>query len=145
MTIKEQLAQCSSKERKLLLKSLRKHIEEERKKYPQNSFTEIPIPEKIQKDKKVIKALRTRDYLVQITEDNGYTRLSVSCVQVKDTGDWMDGITWDTLFWIKKELGFGDYEAVEVYPKDQDLVNVANIRHLFILKEPLPFIWRKKT
>lgn len=44
---------------------------------------------------------------------------------------------------IKRQLGYGDFDAVEVYPKDNDVVNVANIRHLFILNEPLPFIWRK--
>ena len=32
---------------------------------------------------------------------------------------------------------------MEVYPRTADLVNVANMRHLWVLPELLPFAWRK--
>lgn len=44
-----------------------------------------------------------------------------------------DGITWDDLQWLKAAVGFGDREAVEVFPRDCDVVNVANMRHLWVL------------
>lgn len=55
--------------------------------------------------------------------------------------DGSDGITWDDLQWIKRAAGYGDREAVEVYPLDDDVVNVANMRHLWILPagQRLPF------
>ena len=33
--------------------------------------------------------------------------------------------------------------AVEVFPADDQVVNVANMRHLWVLPEPLPFAWEK--
>ena len=44
---------------------------------------------------------------------------------------------------IKRQAGLGDYMAVEIYPKDRDIVNVANMRHLWVLRDPLQFGWRK--
>jgi len=46
--------------------------------------------------------------------------------------DTKDGITWDELWNAKNALGFADHEAVELYPRVADLVNVANIRHLWV-------------
>jgi hypothetical protein len=33
-------------------------------------------------------------------------------------------------------------DAVEVYPPAGDVVNVANMRHLWVLRDRLPFAWR---
>lgn len=33
--------------------------------------------------------------------------------------------------------------AVEIYPAERDIVNVANMRHLWVLPERLPFGWRR--
>lgn len=91
------------------------------------------------------KVYRSRDFLVQEFIDNGHTRLSVarSAVDVS-TGRWKEGISWDELQRLKREAGYGNFDAVEIYPKDRDVVNVANMRHLWILETPLPFAWRKK-
>jgi hypothetical protein len=119
-------------------------MEEENKKYPVTSFVETPLPSKyLNNPKAPFKVLRSRNSLVQLYKEGDYTRISVNLTRIKDTGDWEEGITWDNLMDIKRQLGYGDFDAVEVYPKDNDVVNVANIRHLFILNEPLPFIWRK--
>lgn len=42
-------------------------------------------------------------------------------------------ITWDTLFEIKNEIWGDEVRAIEVYPARNQLVNSANIRHLWRL------------
>lgn len=85
---------------------------------------------------------RSRHYLVQsYIEPNGIVRLSVLRTTLLPSGEWDDGLTWDELQMIKRQVGFADAFAVEVYPRDKDIVNVANLRHLWILTEPLAFAW----
>jgi hypothetical protein len=119
-------------------------MEEENKKFPATSFIETPVPEHYRSNPKApFKVFRSRNFLAQMYKDGDHTRISVNLTRIKDTGDWEEGITWDNLMDIKRQLGYGDFDAVEVYPKDNDVVNVANIRHLFVLNESLPFIWKK--
>lgn len=59
------------------------------------------------------------------------------------SGEWADGISWDELMRIKSEVGYKDSWAVEVYPSDSHVINVANMRHLFLLKEKPDFAWEK--
>ena len=88
-----------------------------------------------------IKVFRSDTFLVQVFSDpSGYYRISVNCISQKH-GAWRDGITWDQLQAIKKAIGYGDLCAVELYPPEKDVVNVANFRHLFILQSPPPFMW----
>lgn len=44
-----------------------------------------------------------------------------------------DGVSWDALQWVKGAVGYADCEAVELYPPDDRIVNVANMRHLWVL------------
>lgn len=76
-------------------------------------------------------------FLVQVFKEKGITRLSVNRVTRNDSGGWHDGITWEELQAIKRQCGFGDSVAVEIYPDDKHVVNVANMRHLWVLKEPI--------
>jgi hypothetical protein len=120
-------------------------MDAENKKYDPHSFTEIPIPEKfIDSPQAPFKVARSRDYLVQLYKDSEHIRISVNITRIKDNGHWDEGISWETLMWIKRLMGYGDFDAVEVYPRDEDEVYIANVRHLFILNESLPFIWRSK-
>lgn len=75
----------------------------------------------------------------------GVPRLSVCRTALDDNGRFSDGITWDDLQRIKSECGFGDIEALEVYPRDEDVVNVANQRHLWLMSEPSGLAWRRDT
>lgn len=75
----------------------------------------------------------------------GIIRMTVHRTELNSDGGWKDGITWDDLQRLKREAGFGDREAVEIYPPDDSVVNVANMRHLWILAERMPFSWRDKT
>lgn len=60
----------------------------------------------------------------------------------------LDGRKTQTRRVVKPQsaAGYGDRDAVEAYPKNSDVVNVANIRHLWILPNhaDLPVFWRKK-
>lgn len=86
----------------------------------------------------------SQKYLVQVfNEDGGIVRLSVNRTMPRLNGGWMENITWDELQDIKRDIGRGDSYAVEVYPRDGDVVNVANMRHLWILPEPLTVGWFK--
>jgi hypothetical protein len=85
---------------------------------------------------------RNKEYLVQIFAfgAEGLLRLSVNRTSF-DGRDWRDGITWDDLQRIKNEIGFADSTAVEVYPPQDRVVNIANIRHLVVLTESPSYVW----
>ena len=86
---------------------------------------------------------RSKSFLVQVfKEADGVTRLSVIRTAVRVDGDWADGISWDDLQRLKSECGRGSLDAVEVYPADGEVVNVANMRHLWVLPVRLSFAWK---
>lgn len=92
---------------------------------------------------------RSADFLVQVYDDEnvpGVQRLSICRTSVATNGHWSDRITWDDLQRLKDECGRGDRQAVEIYPANEHVVNVANLRHLWVLPlgTSMPFAWRKK-
>lgn len=95
-----------------------------------------------------IEVWRSRDYLVQVfAEEHDVIRLSVSRARVNRDGHWEDDLSWDELQRIKREIGYGNVRAFEVFPCDDDVVNVANMRHLWILPDGAdipPFGWKRK-
>ena len=87
----------------------------------------------------------SRDYLVQVfDEGNGLKRITVNRVAI-GASTWNDGITWDELQRIKAQIGYGTEWAVEVFPADDQVVNVSSMRHLWVLPEPPAFAWQKST
>jgi hypothetical protein len=87
----------------------------------------------------------SRLFFATVTEQAdhpGVRLMSINRIQ-RVLGRWRDGIGWSELMEVKRECGYGDAFAVECYPEEANIVNVANIRHLFILPERLPFAWRK--
>ncbi len=68
-------------------------------------------------------------------------RLSVNRVTITASGQWDADIPWEDLQAIKRETGHHDWYGVEIFPRDRDLVNVANMRHLWLLEEPLALGW----
>jgi len=90
-----------------------------------------------------INLLRSKEFAVQVIQEaNGVVRLTVNRSELDNEGGWKEGITWDELQRLKNEAGYGAQQAVEIYPPESDVVNVANMRHLWILPEPLPFAWK---
>lgn len=85
---------------------------------------------------------RSRQFLCQAftAERPAWIRLSINCTEL-DGKAWKDGITWEELQRIKSECGFGSWSAVEIYPPDDQEVNVANMRHLWILQTPPDYMW----
>ena len=69
-------------------------------------------------------------------------RLSICRCKIDDAGRLEANIAWEDLQQVKSECGFGGLDAVEVYPRDADVVNVANMRHLWLLPEPSALVWR---
>ncbi|WP_369586577.1 DUF7694 domain-containing protein [Kingella oralis] len=83
------------------------------------------------------------DFLVQVFHLNPSTRITVNRTHKNQDGRWADGITWDELMDIKTAIGYGDSCAIEIYPPVKHLVNVSNMRHLWITEEPV-FMWKKE-
>ena len=71
-------------------------------------------------------------------------RLTVNRTEI--AGDrWSAEISWDELQQIKNEAGYGDWTAVEIFPPDCEIVNVANMRHLWILPSLPEYAWRRRS
>lgn len=107
-------------------------------------FVEVPRA-RWPRDLKAVpeKMYRNRRFLVQIfAPARGARRLTVCRTEITRDGNYRDGITWDELQEIKSQMGFGECDAVEVYPPDRDVANVANMRHLWVLDHKLSFVWR---
>ena len=138
------LADLSREQRREAIKALMR----ENKHWPE-SLIHVP-PDRWQPvawdESKRIAVYRSRAFLVQVfEEDNGIVRLSVNRTTYDKTRDrWDDHISWDELQALKNQSGYAEREAVEVYPAIGHEVNVANMRHLWILPEPMPFSWRKR-
>lgn len=124
----------------------RKALERENENWPV-SGREIPAEQwPSDLDLTRIRVVRSRDYLIQVyvVPNSDVVRLSVNRTKVvAATGRWDDGLSWDELQTVKRIAGFSRRWAVEVYPSDHEVVNVANMRHLWILPEPPAFVWRK--
>lgn len=93
-----------------------------------------------------IKVFKSSVFLVQVyAELSEILRLSILKIQRdSNTQTWTDGITWDELQEIKNTVGYENYCAVEVYPEKHNVVNVAAIRHLWVLPTRPDFVWCAK-
>lgn len=121
-------------------------MEAENKRFPVNRLVEIPRDEwPVRDHPKLARVLRCRDFLVQVFAEPGdVLRLSIQrCAFDRTSGRWVDGITWDDLQHLKTLAGYGERTALEVFPPDADMVNVANLRHLWIVPEAPAFMWRR--
>ena len=92
-------------------------------------------------DRKRIEVWLSDKYLVQVFDEGHSLRMSVNRVTQTD-GKWDEGLSWDELQQIKGDIGRGNKYAIEIYPRDCDVVNVAHLRHLWILPKMLPIGWR---
>jgi len=91
----------------------------------------------------LIEVWRSRSFLVQVYNEPGdFQRMSV-CRALHNGDSWVDQVTWDELMQLKRECGRGDKDALEVYPADSDIVNIANMRHLFFPPAPVAFKWTR--
>jgi hypothetical protein len=124
------------------LKEAQAYLAKECAKYS-DKFVLIPNPPQHQSES-FVRAFRNCFFLVQeFNEQNDIVRLSIQRTRLNSKGGWLDGITWDEIQKIKDDIGYHDKCAVEIYPPKDSIVNVANIRHIFILPEPPKYMWKK--
>ena len=123
------------------IREMRKHLAKENMRYPMEMKA---VPESewptarhgVWSSARPILVWRSRNFLAQVyDEKDGKMRISVCRTMLKDDGRWYDNISWDELMEIKRQIGLADHYAVEVLPGDKDIVNVANMRHIWILPE----------
>ena len=136
-------------ERGMTAREAKRHLHLEGKKYPEDTMVRLP-EEMVQaaggQPHGLRQVWRSRYFIAQVFEEpGGVWRISVSRAMIGDDGRWLDGITWEELQTIKGQVGFADRMAVEIFPPARDVVNVANMRHLWVLAEPLGFAWRTKV
>ena len=123
-----------------------RQLERDRAKWPA-AMTEIPAdqwpPATRFHPRGPLKVWRSRDFLAQLFEDGITLRLSIQRTAPRSDNQWVDDISWDDLQRVKNECGFDGHWMVELYPPVADVVNVANIRHLWVGLEPPPFGWHR--
>lgn len=124
-------------------RALKKQLQKDNKDWPDElklvDWDDLPEGD----NQGLVEVWRSNRFLLQVYEHSEtILRLSINRTDVDlQEGRWQDGIAWDTLQRLKRECGRGDWEAVEIYPADADVVNVANMRHLWVFKNglKLPF------
>lgn len=94
------------------------------------------------------KVWHSKRWLAQLFDEEPFQgidtrRLSVCRVTLGADGHWDQNITWDDLYAVKADVGFADWYGIEIYPPSRHLVNVANMRHLWLLAEPIQIGWFK--
>lgn len=123
----------------------RRLLKKESRKLPAR-LTEVPRDLWPYHDGGQMQVFRSSEFLVQVfagPSDAVIARLSVVRTRLV-WHDWSDRITWDELQEIKSQCGYFDCDAVEVYPKAADVVHVANMRHLWVLRDEIRFAWRNE-
>jgi hypothetical protein len=118
---------------------------EQAKKRPPK-LTEIPRHLWPMSQTKQTHVWHSQKFLVQMFDETPFQgidtrRISVSRVTLKNDGRWEEDISWEELMQVKREIGFADWYGLEIFPRDIDIVNVANMRHLWLLAAPLDIGW----
>jgi hypothetical protein len=109
---------------------------------PRENWPVVPFIEKAER----VRVMRSRQFLVQLFRDGGAFRMSVNRTEWDERrGSWREDITWDDLQRLKAEAGFADRWMVEMFPPEAAVVNVANMRHLWLLDEEPAFGWNRAT
>ena len=117
------------------LKIIRRNLEKENLKRSKVLMPVVKVLWPTQDDDPTrIAVLTSQKYMVQIFDPgNGVLRLSCNRTSLDQFGNWEDNLSWDELMEIKRQCGYGDAYAVEILPEDRNIVNVANMRHIWIM------------
>lgn len=102
-----------------------------------DTLTPIPPSEWKSHPKNILNVWRSRQYFVQLYRDDAALRITINRTELKAGTNWKDNIPFEDLMRIKREIGYGDTQAIEIYPPDAEVVNVANMRHLWIPNDRL--------
>lgn len=121
-----------------------KYLKQQNKQWPSvlKCIPETEWPEMgLAQQKMPVEVWRSCRFLVQIYPDKGFKRISVMRTILGPDGRFRDGISWEELMRIKAQVGYGDQWAVEVFPPNNAVVNIQNMRHLFVLPEAPLYGW----
>jgi hypothetical protein len=127
-----------------------RYLAEQNKKFP-DQLTVVPRdawPPELGGNERLTQVLRSKTFLVQVFKEKDPVAVRLSILRTALSGnDWKAEITWDELQRLKAEAGYSHYAAVEVYPPEPLVVNIANIRHLWVYRSAmdLPFMWGLKN
>lgn len=136
-----------TKDKKQEISKLRKVLRDENRKFPPH-LVKIP-DEHWPEDRHAygdtrIHVYRSKYFLVQVYAMNGgMFRIAVARCEIDKNGQFVEDITWDDMQMIKRQAGFSEWDGVELFPKDRDMINIENMRHMFVFPESLPFAWRR--
>lgn len=126
-------------------RAVRRHLERNNAKQP-DVLREVPREQWPNPCSPQLRVLRSRDFLVQEFAACAPAVVRLSVCRTSLAGDrWQDGISWDELQRLKRECGYGNADAIEVFPADADVVNVANMRHLWVMADPVACAWRNHS
>lgn len=128
------------------IRILQRYLREESKKYPP-FMVDIPFSEwpdtLLNLKEKPREVWRSNRFLVQIFPlKDGAARMTICRTMVNEDGLWVDGISWEELMAIKDQCRYGKDWAVEIFPPCDQIVNVANMRHLWLIPDAPSFAWR---
>ena len=81
---------------------------------------------------------------------DGTKRLNIHRAKIDpDTYRWVGDITWDELMEVKRQCGYGNEFAIEIFPEDENIIDTDNVRHLWIIGSDLlgemNFFWSSKS
>jgi len=108
-------------------------------------FVRIPEEQWPKTEPRPVECFRNSQFLVQIfAHEDGASRMTICRTVIGDDGMWKDGIAWEELQSVKNQCGYAHCWAVEIFPPSQEVVNVANMRHLWLLPEAPSFAWKRK-
>lgn len=127
-------------------RAAKKMLARDSQKWPE-ALIEWPRKEWPKDNPEVLRVFRSRGFLVQEypAPAPAVVRLSVNRAAITSGGHWGQAITWEELQCLKGQAGYGEFDAVEIYPRACDVVNVANMRHLWVMPlGALSFAWRAK-
>ena len=122
-----------------------KHLRKMNRQYPPH-LIDVPgdqWPENV--SARPFRVLRSRDFLVTcFNESDGIVRLTVCRTEIDGAGMWRSDIDWDTMQRLKAESGYEFLWAAEILPPANQLVNVANMRHIWVLPSKPEYGWSKQ-
>ncbi len=112
-------------------------------------FEEITEDRWINTPPGLFKAYQSKRFFVQVALDRQSACIRITVNKVKNVGTekypmWEQGISWDDLQAIKNAIGYSHYWCVECYPPREETVNVANMRHLWVLDYIPEFGWKQR-
>lgn len=121
---------------------LRRELHESNQKFPPHLVL-VPREQWPRQLPTLLEVWRSRTFVVQVYKPrDGVQQVSVNRSSLGDDGRWRDGVTWDELMELKRQIGREHRWAVEVYPDAREVMNVANMRHLWLLDGPPAWAWQ---